>query len=340
MIRNSGRSCASVSRRIVWSKRLFGSCASVLWLNTASSLRLAITLGDPRGIGPEVTVAATRKLRAETGAQFIFIGPEASPTAPFADQYIAVGNYTPGDARSAGAVAGQAIEKAIELASRGDVAAIITAPIDKSALHAGGYNYPGHTEMLAALTRTPAVVMMLTAETTSLGAPLRVVLATTHMPLKQVPAALNSELLVEQTCITQAALQKQWRIDNPRIALCAINPHASDGGLFGDEEQRIYQPAIRQLQAIGVRVTQPLPADTVFLRAARGEFDVVIAPYHDVGMAAFKTAAFGHGVNVTLGLPFVRTSPDHGTALDIAGTGVADSSSMEEAIKLAIRLAQ
>jgi 4-hydroxythreonine-4-phosphate dehydrogenase len=309
-------------------------------LNTASSLRLAITLGDPRGVGPEVAVAATRKLRAGTGAQFIFIGPEASPAAPFADRYIAVGQYTDGDARSAGAIAGRAIEKAVELAARGDVAAIITAPIDKSALHAGGYEYPGHTEMLASLTRTPEVVMMLTAEQTSLGAALRVVLATTHIPLKQVPSALTTELLVAQTCITHAALQKQWQINNPRIALCAFNPHASDSGLFGDEEQRIYQPAIKQLQAIGVRVTQPLPADTVFLRAGRGEFDAVIAPYHDVGMAAFKTAAFGHGVNVTLGLPFVRTSPDHGTALDIAGTGVADASSMIEAIRLAIRLAE
>jgi 4-hydroxythreonine-4-phosphate dehydrogenase len=147
-------------------------------------------------------------------------------------------------------------------------------------------------------------------------------------------------LLVEHTRITHDALCRGWQIGRPRIALCAFNPHASDGGLFGDEEQRIYRPAIAQLRAAGIDVSDPLPADTVFLRAGRGEFDVVIAPYHDVGMAAFKTAAFGHGVNVTLGLPFVRTSPDHGTALDIAGTGTADSSSMEEAIRLAIRLAQ
>jgi 4-hydroxythreonine-4-phosphate dehydrogenase len=280
-----------------------------------------------------------RKMREETNAGFIFIGPEASPAIPFADQYISVGSYTH-DVRSAGAVAGAAIAKAVELAMRREVDAIVTAPIDKSALHAGGYNYPGHTEMLAALSGTPSVVMMLTAETTSMGSPLRVVLATTHMRLAQVPSALNTRLLIEQTSITNTALQKQWRIAQPRIALCAFNPHASDGGLFGDEEQRIYQPAIEQLQEAGVCVSQPLPADTVFLRAARGEFDVVIAPYHDVGMAAFKTAAFGHGVNVTLGLPFIRTSPDHGTALDIAGTGVADSSSMLEAIRLAMRLAQ
>ena len=308
-------------------------------MNTVSSLRLAITLGDPRGVGPEVAVAATRQLRAETDAQFIFVGPEASSAASCADEFIAVGSYRTDDVASAGAVAGAAIARAIELALHGDVDAIVTGPIDKNALHAGGYHYPGHTEMLAELSRTKAVVMMLASEKTTVGGPLRVVLATTHMPLSRVPSALNTELLVEQTKITNSALQNQWRIKEPRIALCAFNPHASDGGLFGDEEQRIYQPAIERLQAKGVRVSQPLSADTVFLRAARGEFDVVIAPYHDVGMAAFKTAAFGHGVNVTLGLPFIRTSPDHGTALDIAGTGAADPSSMLEAIRLAIKLA-
>lgn len=283
-------------------------------------------------------MAAMRKLRADTDAHFIFLGPDASPARSDADHYIAVGTYTEGDARSAGQVAGLAISKAVELALHGDVAAIVTAPIEKSALHAAGYRYPGHTEMLAELTRTPVVVMMLAAEKTHLGGPLRVVLATTHLPLSQVPSELNTKLLVEQTRLTHAALQDKWKIQNPKIALCALNPHASDAGLFGDEEARIYQPAIEQLTANGIAVSQPLSADTVFLRAARGEFDVVIAPYHDVGMAAFKTAAFGHGVNVTLGLPFPRTSPDHGTALDIAGTGAADSSSMEEAIRLAIRL--
>jgi 4-hydroxythreonine-4-phosphate dehydrogenase len=283
-------------------------------------------------------VAATRKLRAETNTHFIFIGPDTSPTRQHADQYISVGPYAEGDVRSAGHIAGLSITKAVELALHGDVAAIVTGPIEKSALHAGGFDYPGHTEMLAALTGARSVVMMLAAEKTHWGGPLRVVLATTHMPLAQVPSALNTELLVEQTRLTYTALKDKWAIAKPRVALCAFNPHASDGGIFGDEEARIYQPAIKQLRADGITVSQPLPADTVFLRAARGEFDVVIAPYHDVGMAAFKTAAFGQGVNVTLGLPFPRTSPDHGTALDIAGNGVADSSSMEEAIRLAIRL--
>jgi len=161
--------------------------------------------------------------------------------------------------------------------------------------------------MLAALTRTPVVCMMMAAEKTSIGGPLRVILATTHLPL---------------------------------VALCALNPHASDGGLFGDEEERIMKPAVDVLRSRGVDIAGPIPADTVFIRSIRGEFDAVIAPYHDVGMAAFKTAAFGQGVNVTLGLPFVRTSPDHGTAIDIAGRGIADPSSMEEAIRLAIALAR
>jgi 4-hydroxythreonine-4-phosphate dehydrogenase len=193
--------------------------------------------------------------------------------------------------------------------------------------------------MLAHLAGDCSVAMMLAAENTTLGGALRVVLATTHIPLAAVPAAFDVPLLVEQAAITDAALRRGWQLPHPRLALCAFNPHASDGGLFGDQEQRIYYPAIQQLRTRGINVSDPLPADTVFLRAARGEFDVVIAPYHDVGMAAFKTAAFGHGVNVTLGLPFVRTSPDHGTAMDIAGTGAADPSSMEAAIQLAIRLA-
>lgn len=302
-------------------------------------VRLAISLGDPRGVGPEVTVAATRKLRAHTSATFIFVGPDDSPARTDADQYVPVGEYLQGDLASAGRVAGLAIEKAVQLVMRGAADAVVTAPIDKYALHAGGFYFPGHTEMLAHLAGCEQVVMMLAAEATLLGGALRVVLATTHIPLASVPQQFNAELLIEQATITADALRAGWQLPHPRLALCAFNPHASDGGLFGDEEERIYRPAIAQLRASGISVSDPLPADTVFLRAARGEFDVVIAPYHDVGMAAFKTAAFGQGVNVTLGLPFIRTSPDHGTAIDIAGTGTADPSSMEAAIQLAIRLA-
>ncbi len=155
-----------------------------------------------------------------------------------------------------------------------------------------------------------------------------------------MPARLTSELLVEQTRLLHTSLQEGWRIASPRIALCALNPHASDEGLFGDEEAQVYAPALRVLAAEGIAASGPLPADTVFRRALDGSFDAVVAPYHDVGMAAFKTAAFGGGVNVTLGLPFVRTSPDHGTAFDLAGRGQADPTSMLEALRLARRLAQ
>jgi 4-hydroxythreonine-4-phosphate dehydrogenase len=194
--------------------------------------------------------------------------------------------------------------------------------------------------MLRDLAGAREVVMMMAAERTALGGPLRVVLATTHLALRDVPAALSADLLAGQATLTWRALRDLWGISAPRVALCAVNPHASDGGLFGDEEARIVEPALARLREAGVAAAGPIPADTVFTRAVRGEFDAVIAPYHDVGMAAFKTAAFGSGVNVTLGLPFPRTSPDHGTALDIAGKGIADAGSMKEAILLAVRLAE
>lgn len=303
--------------------------------------RLAITLGDPRGIGPEVARAALLALAGEPDApELLLVGPAGvlpDTTLPLKS----TGTWHEGEgAAAAGAHAGRAIEAAVQLVREGQVDGIVTAPIDKSALRAGGYDYPGHTEMLAALAGGVDVAMMMAAETTALGGALRVVLATTHHALRDVPRVFTVDVLVAQTRITYLALQRQWGIAFPRIALCAFNPHASDQGLFGDEESRIYGPALRQLHALGVPAVGPLPADTVFTRALRGEFDAVIAPYHDVGMAAFKTASFGHGVNVTLGLPFVRTSPDHGTAFDIAGRGVADPSSMIEAVRLAARLIQ
>jgi 4-hydroxythreonine-4-phosphate dehydrogenase len=284
-------------------------------------------------------LAATQEAAAAAETAFVFVGPDGF--GDFPGDFHSVGSWRPADGMAAaGRLAGLAIEHAVAMALRGDVDGIVTAPIDKYALHAGGYHFPGHTEMLASLTGVRAVAMLMDAETTSLGGPLRVVLATTHLPLAGVPQALTTQLLVEQALLTHHALRAGWRITRPRLALCAVNPHASDGGLFGDEEQRVMQPAIDQLRAHGVQVAGPIPADTVFVRMLNGEFDAVIAPYHDVGMAAFKTAAFGRGVNVTLGLPFVRTSPDHGTAIDIAGAGTADSSSMAEAIRLATLLAQ
>lgn len=299
--------------------------------------RIAVTLGDPRGIGPEVTEAALADPRVAGAASFVRVGPDAL----VGPDGVGVGGWTAEDgAPAAGRIAGEAIRRAVSMAMTGEVDAIVTAPIDKSAFHAGGWHYPGHTEMLAELAGVPHVAMLMAAETTALGGPLRVILATTHLALRDVPAALSADLLVEQATLTSHSLRGGWGIKRPRLALCAVNPHASDGGLFGDEEARIVVPALERLAAAGVHAAGPIPADTVFTRAIRGEFDAVIAPYHDVGMAAFKTAAFGSGVNVTLGLPFPRTSPDHGTALDIAGKGIADPGSMIEAILLAVRLAR
>jgi 4-hydroxythreonine-4-phosphate dehydrogenase len=308
-------------------------------MNDRPPARIAITLGDPRGIGPEVAAAAVRSSSGDAGATLLFVGPTGTAADATDLPLDAIGYWRAGgDAARAGRLAALAIERATHLALTGAVDAIVTAPIDKSALHAAGYAWPGHTEMLAALSEVEDVVMLMSAEKTTFGGPLRVVLATTHLPLRDVPFTLTSATLVTQTRIAAEGLTGGWGMERPRVALCAFNPHASDGGIFGDEEARIYGPALETLAGLDLDVRGPIPADTVFVRAMKGEFDVVIAPYHDVGMAAFKTAAFGHGVNITLGLPFVRTSPDHGTALDIAGRDIADPSSMIEAIAIAAKL--
>jgi 4-hydroxythreonine-4-phosphate dehydrogenase len=232
----------------------------------------------------------------------------------------------------AGRLAGVAIEQAAEMAMAGEVDGIVTAPIDKAALLAGGFHFPGHTEMLAALTRSE-VAMMLVGEHTR-PAPLRVALATTHISLREVPDAVTEGAIVSVGRLTRAALREWFGVAEPRVALCAMNPHAGDGGRFGVEDDEVLTPAARAAGLAG-----PFPADTVFVRAMRGEFDAVVAPYHDVGMTAIKVASFGSAVNVTLGLPFPRTSPDHGTAIDIAGKGKADPSSMIEAMLMCARLA-
>lgn len=301
--------------------------------------RIGITLGDPRGIGPEITKAALADPLLRQTADFVLIGPAGVVESDVRIEEIGRWNGT-GSAAEAGRLAGLAIERGTRLAATGELQALVTAPIDKAAFHEGGWHFPGHTEMLRDLTGSPAVAMMMAAETTRLGGALRIVLATTHLALRDVPGAFTAELLVRQTVLTWQGLRDWWGIDAPRVALCAFNPHASDGGLFGDEEQRIYAPALERLAERGLVAAGPLPADTVFGRALAGEFDAVVAPYHDVGMAPFKTVSFGTGVNVTLGLPFPRTSPDHGTALGIAGRGLANPSSMIEAIRLGIRLAE
>jgi 4-hydroxythreonine-4-phosphate dehydrogenase len=286
--------------------------------------RLAITLGDPRGIGAEITAKALAEPEIAALAEFVVVGPEGTDVTPD----VSVGRWAPAlGAAVAGRFAGEAIERAVRLAQSGAVQGIVTAPIDKHALLAGGYDFPGHTEMLASLTGAK-VAMMLASDT------LRVVLATTHIPLRDVPDAVTAAAIRQAAQVTRAGLQDWFGIAEPRIALCALNPHAGDGGRFGREDDDLLAPAARANRLAG-----PFPADTVFVRAMRGAFDAVIAPYHDVGMTAIKVASFGSAVNVTLGLPFVRTSPDHGTALDIAGRGVADAGSMGAAIRLAARIA-
>ena len=295
--------------------------------------RLAVTLGDPRGIGPEIVEAARHDERVRALADLVVIGPHSAGVE--VDNAIGEWSST-GSEGDAGRLAGLAVDRAIALAQGGTVDGIVTAPLDKHALLLGGYDFPGHTELLAARTGC-RVAMMLAASRPGPGAtnPLRVVLATTHVPLRDVPRLVTADSIASAADVTREGLRAWFGIPEPRIALCALNPHAGDGGRFGTEDDELLAPAARAAGLAG-----PFPADTVFVRAMRGAFDAVIAPYHDVGMTAIKVAAFGSAVNVTLGLPFPRTSPDHGTALDIAGQGIADPSSMIEAVVLCAGIAE
>jgi 4-hydroxythreonine-4-phosphate dehydrogenase len=301
--------------------------------------RLAVTLGDPRGIGPEIVA---RALAAPLDADIIAVGAEDQIAGLPAARAVGVGTWgegpgeagpsgKPGPSRAvrAGRIAGMSIETAARLCLTGEADAMVTGPAHKHALNLAGFRWPGHTEWLAHLAGDVEVAMMLAADR------LRVVLVTTHVPLRAVPQLLTIDKVVRTGRVARQALTRWWGIKEPRLALCALNPHAGESGLFGDEEERVLRPAADALGASG-----PWPADTVFVRAMRGEFDAVLAPYHDVGMTAIKVAAFGRAVNVTLGLPFPRTSPDHGTAFDIAGTGKADPASMRQALEMAVEMAK
>jgi len=298
------------------------------------SPRLAVTLGDPRGIGPEV-VARALTTPTPIAADVTVIGPDDQIAGLPAGRKIGLGAWGRGpgegsaaDALAAGTLAGLGVVQAAGLARSRAVDGVVTGPVHKYALHLAGYRYPGLTEFLAHEAGDVEVAMMLATGR------LRVVLVTTHVALKEVPALVTTERVVRIGRITESALQRWWGIARPRLAVCALNPHAGESGLFGDEDARVLRPAAETLRAAG-----PLPADTVFVRGLRGEFDAVLAPYHDVGMTAIKVAGFGSGVNVTLGLPFPRTAPDHGTAFDIAGKGVADAGSMRAALELGVELA-
>ena len=285
---------------------------------------IAITAGDPSGIGPEIAVKAARDPRVVATCRPVIYGPHRpDDLAPFPEGRV--------DAASARA-AYHAIVQATEDALAGRVAAIATAPINKEAFGQAGLEWRGHTDLLAHLCGVRDVVMMFWSDR------LRVVLATVHVPLADVPRALSRDRLLGVLRITAASLPR-FGIEAPRLAVAGLNPHAGEHGLLGREELDVIAPAVATARASGLDVAGPFPADTLFVRAARGEFDVVVAAYHDQGLVPVKLLAFGRAVNVTLGLPIVRTSVDHGTAFDIARKGVADEGSLVEAILLAARLA-
>jgi 4-hydroxythreonine-4-phosphate dehydrogenase len=286
---------------------------------------VAVTVGDPSGIGPEIAAKAARHPRVLEVCRPVLYGPStAAELAAFP-----TGRIDAGSARAAY----NAIVRAVDDALDRRVDAIATAPINKAAFAAAGLHWPGHTDLLAHLCHTPHVAMMFWS------AELRVVLATVHIPLSKVPEALTIEGLGRVIDLTATWLPS-FGIASPRLGVAGLNPHAGEGGLLGREDLDVIAPAVEEARARGVDVTGPWPADTLFVRASRGEFDAVVAMYHDQGLVPVKLAAFGRAVNVTIGLPIVRTSVDHGTAFDIAGRGVADEGSLVEAIVLAARLSR
>ena len=309
---------------------------------------VGITLGDPRGVGPEVVTGALAAGAGAGRARFVLIGPEGLvpvSSGGLADldvvEFDGIGTWQGGGRTEAGALAAAAIERGIELAMRGGVDGLVTAPISKQAISAAGYPFPGHTEFLRDRTGVPDVTMVMAAERTPLGGPLRLALATVHVPLRSVPDLITEDRLVRSATIAARGLRDWWGILQPRLAFAGLNPHASEGGLFGDEEERVYRPAIQRLvDEEEVEAYGPFPADTVFRRCIAGEVDLVVVPYHDVGLAVLKTLAPETGINVTTGLPFPRTSPDHGTAFDIAGRGIADPRSMAAAIEACIEFCE
>jgi 4-hydroxythreonine-4-phosphate dehydrogenase len=321
--------------------------------------RIAITMGDPGGIGPEVVLKALaspgvkcmpvvvgdmsvlkRAVRLLEIPVVLKAVKRPADTDPGIVQVIDVGRFG-GHERSSptkegGGASFAFIEKAVGLAMRGEVRSIVTAPISKEALNRAGRHWPGHTEMLAELTGTSDYGMMLMGGSRK-GRRLRVMLATIHKAIRDVPDLITRETVLKSIRLAGLACE-MLLIREPKIAVSALNPHAGEAGLFGDEEIRVISPAVSEAVSMGLPVSGPYPPDTVYHRAYRGEFDIVVSMYHDQGLIPLKLAAFDRGVNVTVGLPFVRTSPDHGTAYDIAWTGRANPGSMREAIRAAVNL--
>lgn len=285
-------------------------------------MKVGITVGDPAGIGPEIARKAAADARVLEVCEPVLYGPrDPDPRFP------------PGQlSAAAGRAAYDAIVEAVADASAGRIAAVATAPINKEAFALAGVPWPGHTELLAHLTGASEVAMLFYSQA------LCVVLATIHVPLRDVPGLLTFDRVLATIRLTARELPR-FGFARPRLALAGLNPHAGEHGLFGDEEQRVLIPAAEAARREGIDVTDPLPGDTVFVRATSGHFDAVIACYHDQGLIPVKLVSFGRAVNVTLGLPIIRTSVDHGTAFDIAGQDKADPSSLVEAVLLAARLA-
>ncbi len=309
--------------------------------------RIAITLGDPAGIGPEIALKAILAKEISEICRPVLVGDRTVleevieklgiPATLNDIDFIDIGAVTyrgfeRGCPSAAGGRASVAyIKKAAELALDRTVDAMVTAPISKEALKMARFPWPGHTEMLAELTNTGDYAMMLA------GGPLRVILVTIHTALGNVPGMITRERVAKTIVLAQRACGMMG-IRNPKIAVAGLNPHAGEAGLFGEEELREISPAVREAQAAGIPVSGPYPADALFHKAYKGEFDIIVCMYHDQGLIPLKMIAFDKGVNATIGLPIIRTSPDHGTAYDIAWKGIAEPSSMIEAIKTAVLL--
>ena len=314
---------------------------------TAPRVRLALSVGDPAGIGPEIVLRALAAAERPE-ADCVVYGPMAAlleRSRRFglslprdlgarvvdipAEHPIALGKTS----AAGGRAAAEAVLRAARDAREGRVDALVTAPLNKESLHAAGYPWPGHTEMLADAAGTRDVAMMF------VGGGLRVALLTIHRALRSVPDALSADEVRRVARLVHRELPR-FGAGRRRLALCGVNPHAGEAGLFGDEEARVLEPAVASLQGEGIDLQGPFPADSLFVRAVRGEFDAVLACYHDQGLIPVKLQAFGRAVNVTLGLPFVRTSVDHGTGFDIVEQGIADPGSLVEAMTVAAQLAR
>ncbi len=304
----------------------------------AATPTIAVTTGEPAGVGPElcarlpagdwpgqVVLVGDRSLLEARGGRpvperHLLHVPLAAPSVP--------GRLDPANARYVLAL----LDAALDGCAAGRFDAIVTAPVHKGVINDAGIPFTGHTEYLAERTATPLPVMML------VGGGLRVALATTHLPLAAVSAAVTAQRLAAVLTVLDCDLRAKFGIAAPRILVCGLNPHAGEGGHLGREEIDVIEPTLRRLQAAGLRLTGPVPADTAFLPERLAAHDAVLAMYHDQGLPVLKRAAFGAGVNVTLGLPIVRTSVDHGTALDLAGRGTADAGSLLAAVRLAFEL--